>query len=43
MVARALATGPAVFCEKPLCYSPAEIDALIAARDAAGGLLQVGS
>lgn len=31
-----------VFCEKPLCYSPAEIDGLIAARDAAGKVLQVG-
>jgi predicted dehydrogenase len=41
-VARALTAGLAVFCEKPLCYGPAEIDALIAARDAAGGLLQVG-
>jgi predicted dehydrogenase len=39
---RALAAGLHVFCEKPLGYSAAEIDGLIAARDAAGRVLQVG-
>lgn len=42
IAAKALAAGLAVFSEKPLCYGPTEIDALIAARDAAGGILQVG-
>ena len=31
-----------VFCEKPLCYSPGEIDIVIAARDAVRRCLQVG-
>ncbi|KAB2877240.1 MAG: Gfo/Idh/MocA family oxidoreductase [Bauldia sp.] len=31
-----------VFCEKPLCYGPAEADAIIAARDKAGMVVQVG-
>jgi len=37
-----LERGLHVFCEKPLCYAPVDIDALIAARDAAGKVLQVG-
>jgi predicted dehydrogenase len=41
-VLAALERGLHVFCEKPLCYAPADIDALIAARDAAGTVLQVG-
>ncbi len=39
---RALEAGLHVFCEKPLCYGAAEIDALIARRDAARRVLQVG-
>jgi predicted dehydrogenase len=39
---RALDAGVHVFCEKPLCFSVADIDALIAKRDAAGRVLQVG-
>jgi predicted dehydrogenase len=43
LVARAIEAGLHVFCEKPLCYGPAEIDALIAARDAADkSVVQVG-
>jgi predicted dehydrogenase len=42
LVIAALARGLHVFCEKPLCYSPAEIDGLIAARDKAGRIVQVG-
>lgn len=38
----ALAQGVHVFCEKPLCYSPAEVDDIIAARDRAGRIVQVG-
>jgi len=38
----ALARGLHVFCEKPLCYSPAEIGEIAAARDAAGKVVQVG-
>jgi predicted dehydrogenase len=38
----ALARGLHVFCEKPLCYGPADIDEVIAARDRAGRVLQVG-
>src|SRR6185503_8223564 len=41
-VLAALARGLHVFCEKPLCYSAADIDDLIAARDRAGKVLQVG-
>jgi predicted dehydrogenase len=37
-----LRQGLHVFCEKPLCYAAADIDELIAARDAAGKVLQVG-
>lgn len=38
----ALAGGLHVFCEKPLCYGVDDIDELIAARDRAGKVLQVG-
>ena len=41
-VLAALGRGLHVFCEKPLCYSAAGIDDLIAARDRAGKVLQVG-
>ena len=34
--------GLHVFCEKPLCYGVGDIDELIAARDSAGKVLQVG-
>lgn len=34
--------GLHVFCEKPLCYGTGDITELIAARDAAGRVLQVG-
>ncbi len=37
-----LQRGLHVFCEKPLSYAPADIDELMAARDAAGRVLQVG-
>jgi predicted dehydrogenase len=39
---RALEAGIHVFCEKPLCFSTSDIDALIAKRDAARRVLQVG-
>ena len=39
---RALDAGIHVFCEKPLCFSTADIDGLIAKRDAAKKVLQVG-
>ena len=38
----AFAAGLHVFCEKPLCYGSADIADLIAARDRAGRILQVG-
>lgn len=38
----AFARGLHVFCEKPLCYGAQDIDDLIAARDRAGKVLQVG-
>jgi predicted dehydrogenase len=41
-VLAALGVGLHVFCEKPLCYSPAEIDDICAARDAARKVIQVG-
>ena len=41
-VLAAFARGLHVFCEKPLCYSAADIDEVIAARDRAGKVLQVG-
>ncbi|MCX7306007.1 MAG: Gfo/Idh/MocA family oxidoreductase [Hyphomicrobiales bacterium] len=42
LVVAALARGLHVFCEKPLCYSPAEIADIIAARNKAGRVVQVG-
>lgn len=42
LVTTALARGLHVFCEKPLCYSPEEIADIIAARDRAGRVVQVG-
>ena len=39
---RALDAGVHVFCEKPLCFTTADIDGLIAKRDAAKRVLQVG-
>jgi predicted dehydrogenase len=41
-VLTALKRGLHVFCEKPLCYSPGEIDEIIGARDVAGKVVQVG-
>lgn len=41
-VSLALGHGLHVFCEKPLCYAPADIDDLIAMRDRSGKVLQVG-
>lgn len=41
-VLAAFARGLHVFCEKPLCYSRADIAELIAARDAGAHVLQVG-
>jgi len=41
-VMAALSRGLHVFCEKPLCYSPAEIAEIAAARDKAGKVVQVG-
>ena len=38
----AFVRGLHVFCEKPLCYSTTDIDEVIAARDRAGKVLQVG-
>src|SRR6187399_1013073 len=38
----AFAKGLHVYCEKPLCYGVDDIDEVIAARDRAGKLLQVG-
>ncbi len=37
-----LTRGLHVFCEKPLSYAPSDISELIAARDTAGKVLQVG-
>ena len=41
-VLAALDHGLHVFCEKPLCYSVAEIDDIIQARDRTGKVVQVG-
>jgi predicted dehydrogenase len=41
-VIAALKAGIHVFCEKPLCYSPAEAEAIIEARDKAARVVQVG-
>ena len=41
-VTQAFAAGLHVFCEKPLCYGVADIESLIAARDRAGRIGQVG-
>jgi predicted dehydrogenase len=41
-VLAALGRGLHVFCEKPLCYSPQEIAEIVAARDKAGKVMQVG-
>jgi predicted dehydrogenase len=38
----AFANGLHVYCEKPLCYGVDDIDDVIAARDRAGKILQVG-
>jgi predicted dehydrogenase len=38
----AMAAGLHVFCEKPLCYGLAEIDALVLAQQRMGKVLQVG-
>jgi predicted dehydrogenase len=40
---QALAAGLHVFCEKPLCYGPADADRIVAARDRAGRVVQVGT
>lgn len=42
IAADALAAGCHVFCEKPLCYGVAEIDALAEAQAKSGRILQVG-
>jgi predicted dehydrogenase len=41
-VLAALDAGAHVFCEKPLCFTEAEADAIAAARDRAGRVVQVG-
>jgi predicted dehydrogenase len=38
----ALQRGLHVFCEKPLCYAPVDADAVAAARDRAGRVVQLG-
>ena len=42
LVLRALSLGLHVFCEKPLCYGPAEVEVIRAARDRAARIVQVG-
>ncbi|MFO1039866.1 MAG: Gfo/Idh/MocA family oxidoreductase [Geminicoccaceae bacterium] len=42
LVQKSLAAGLNVFCEKPLCYGVAEAEAIAAARDEAGKVVQVG-
>lgn len=39
---KAIGAGLHVFCETPLCYGPSQATAVIAARDAAGTVVQVG-
>ncbi|HYX84875.1 MAG TPA: Gfo/Idh/MocA family oxidoreductase [Gaiellales bacterium] len=41
-VCAALAAGLHVFCEKPLCITVADADRIVAARDTAGRVVQVG-
>ena len=41
-VLAALGLGLHVFCGKPLCYSPGEIEDKIAAQDASGKIVHVG-
>ena len=41
-IVAALGEGLHVFCEKPLCYGVAEADGVIAARDRAGKVVQLG-
>jgi len=41
-IVAALGAGLHVFCEKPLCYGVAEADDILAARDKAGKVVQVG-
>ncbi|MFO0992485.1 MAG: Gfo/Idh/MocA family oxidoreductase [Hyphomicrobiales bacterium] len=41
-VLAALERGLHVFCEKPLCYAPSDIDQIIATRDRAKRVVQVG-
>ena len=41
-ILQALAHGCHVLCEKPLCGDPADVDRLIAARDAAGKQVYIG-
>src|SRR5262245_53802331 len=41
-VLAALKRGLHVFCEKPLCYAPSDIDEIISARDRAKKTVQVG-
>src|SRR5207244_13591040 len=40
-VLAALDAGVHVLCEKPLCIAPADADAIVAARDRAGRVVQV--
>lgn len=42
LVLAALERGINVFCEKPLCYIPADAQRIAAARDIAGKIVQVG-
>ncbi|MEW9834255.1 Gfo/Idh/MocA family protein [Mesorhizobium marinum] len=42
LVMEGLERGLHVLCEKPLCYSPKEVADIIAARDKAGRIVQVG-
>jgi predicted dehydrogenase len=42
LVLRALSLGLHVFCEKPLCYGPTEVETIRLARDRAARVVQVG-